>query len=186
VTRSAMSDVPERVVVVGTSCCGKTLFSRQLAQSLGYPYVELDELYWAPSWTPKPENEFRRLVAVAASAPRWVAEGNYGRIREVLWPRATTIVWLNYSFLTVFFRALRRTLHRIVTKKKLWHGNRESVVRSFFSRDSILVWVITTFHRRRKEFAVLRASGKYPHLSWVEFRRPSDAQVYLRSLTSAC
>jgi adenylate kinase family enzyme len=180
-----MVDLLERVVVVGTSGCGKTVFARQLAQSLGHPCVELDELYWAPNWTSKPEDEFRRLVAVAALAPRWVTDGNYSRLRELLWPRATTIVWLNYGFLTVLFRALRRTVHRLITKEKLWHGNRESVVRSFFSRESILVWVIRTFHRRRKELEALRASGRYRHLSWVEFRRPSDAEPFLRSVAGA-
>jgi adenylate kinase family enzyme len=174
--------VLERVVVVGTSCCGKTLFARQLAQALGHPCVELDELYWAPNWTPKPEDEFRRLVAIAASAPRWVTDGNYSRLRELLWPRATTVVWLNYGFLTVLFRALQRTVRRIITNEELWHGNRESVVRSFLSRESILVWVIGTFHRRRKELEALRASGRYRHLSWVEFRRPSDAKLFLKAI----
>jgi adenylate kinase family enzyme len=177
---------PERIVVVGTSCSGKTEFARQLAQSLGCPWVELDELYWAQNWTPKPNEEFRSLVQAAASAQSWVIEGNYGRVRDILWPRATTIVWLNYSFVTVFARALRRTVTRITTNEKLWHGNRESFLRSFFSRDSILVWVITTYHRRRKEFEALRSGGSYPHLSWVEFQRPTDAQPYLRSMASAC
>ena len=175
----------ERVVVVGTSCCGKSVFSRELAQSLGYALVELDELFWGPNWTPKPESEFRRLTATAASAPRWVAEGNYGRVRDVLWPRATTIVWLNYGFFTVLFRAVRRTLSRNITKEELWHGNRESFVRSFFSRESILIWVISTFHRRRRELQVLRVSGKYPHLSWIEFRRPCEAARYRASVARA-
>ena len=181
-----MATIEERFVVVGTSCCGKTLFSRQLARCLGYPCIELDELYWGPGWTPKPESEFRRLVGAAASAPRWIADGNYGRVRDLLWPRATTVVWLNYGFVTVLFRALRRTLHRIASGERLWHGNRESLVRSFISRDSILVWVMSTFHRRRREFEALRAGGYYPHLSWVEFRRPSDAKRYLRSIARVC
>jgi adenylate kinase family enzyme len=176
----------ERIVVVGTSCCGKTVFSRQLAHYLGSPRVELDEFYWAQDWTPKPDSEFRRLVEAAASGPRWVVEGNYGRVRDILWPRATTIVWLNYGFSTVLVRALGRTLKRIVTKEKLWHGNRESVRRSFFSRESILVWIVTTFHRRRREFEAIRASGRYPHLSWLEFRRPADVAPFLRSLPNAC
>jgi adenylate kinase family enzyme len=178
-------DVLERIVVVGTSCCGKTAFSRNLAELLGFTRIELDELFWGPNWTPTPEGEFRRLTATAASAPRWIAEGNYGRIRDVLWPRATTVVWLNYGFFTVLFRALRRTLWRNVTKEELWHGNRESFARSFLSRDSILVWVVTTFHRRRREFQTLRASGNYPHLFWVELRRPCEAERYLRSVTAA-
>ena len=169
----------DRVIVVGSSGCGKSRFARDLAQLLGQRAVELDELQWAPNWTEKPEDEFRRLVAAAAAAPRWVVDGNYSRMRDILWPRATTIVWLNFGFLTVFLRALRRTVHRILANEPLWHDNRESVTRSFFSRDSILLYVITTFHRRRRTYAALRASGKYPHLSWIEFRRPADAARFL-------
>jgi len=176
---------PRRIVVVGTSGCGKTVFARRLAQSLGYSYAELDELFWGPQWTPKPDEEFRRLVAAAVSEPRWVVDGNYGRMRDILWPRATTIVWLNYSFPRVLLRAFRRTLNRLLTGKPLWHGNSESLRRAFFSRESILLWVISTFHRRRRELASLRASGKYPHLSWIELRRPVDAEPYLRSLEPA-
>jgi len=175
----------QRIVVVGTSGCGKTVLARRLARSLGHSYVELDELFWGPRWTPKPEAEFRRLVEAAASAPRWVADGNYGRVRDILWPRATTIVWLNYSFPRVLLRALRRTLGRVITREPFWHGNKESLRLAFFSRKSILLWVISTFHRRRKELADLRASGKYPHLSWIELRRPADAEPYLRSLQPA-
>lgn len=79
----------------------------------------------------------------------------------------------------MFSRALRRSLGRIITQEELWHGNRESVARLVFSRESILVWVITTFHRRRRQYEELRASGKYSHPSWVELRRPSDAKRYL-------
>jgi adenylate kinase family enzyme/GNAT superfamily N-acetyltransferase len=175
----------QRIVVVGTSGCGKTVFARLLAQSLRCPCVELDELYWGPQWTPKPDAEFQCLVEAAARAPRWVADGNYGRVRDILWPRATTIVWLNYSFQRVLLRALRRTLGRMITREPLWHGNKESVRLSFFSRKSILLWVISTFHRRRTELAGLRASGKHPHLSWVELRRPKDAEPYLRSFQPA-
>lgn len=158
------------------------MFSRQLAKALGCPRVELDELFWGPNWTPKPQDAFQRLTAAAAAEACWVVEGNHGRVRDLLWPRATTIIWLNYGFPTIFFRALRRTLMRNITGETLWHGNRESLARSFFSRDSILVWVATTFWRRRREFNALRASGKYPRVSWVEFRRPSEATHYLRSV----
>jgi hypothetical protein len=76
-------------------------------------------------------SEFRRLVEAAASASSWIAKGNYGGVRDLLCPRATTVVWLNYGFVTVFFRALRRTLHRTASGETLWHGNRESLLRSF-------------------------------------------------------
>jgi hypothetical protein len=80
---------------------------------------------------------------------------------------------------------LRRTFRRFVTREELWHGNRESLRRSFLSSESILLWVISTFHRRRNELTSLRASSRYPHLSWVVLRRPKDAEPYLKALQPA-
>src|SRR5688500_6790994 len=174
-----LADNLDRVVVIGSSGCGKSRFARELAQLLGQPSVELDELYWAPNWMAKPEDEFRRLVSAAAASPSWVVDGNYSRMRDVLWTRATTIVWLNFGFLSVFLRILLRPVGPLVTNAPLWHGNRESVTRAFFSRDSILLWMISTFHRRRRGYTALRATDKYPHLSWIEFRRPADASKFL-------
>jgi adenylate kinase family enzyme len=179
------SSAPERIVVVGSSCAGKTTFARSLAAALGRPYVELDHLYWSANWQPKPLEEFRALVIDAAAAERWVADGNYTVARDQLWPRATTIVWLNYGFRTVLWRALRRTFGRAVSREELWHGNRESFGRALLSRESILWWVITTFHRKRRQVGDLRRNAKFPHLGWIEFRRPSDAKRYLESIKPA-
>jgi adenylate kinase family enzyme len=174
-----MSSIGERVIVIGSSCAGKSTFARQLAAKLDSKCIELDELHWGPNWTPKPQEEFARLATEAANDDRWVIEGNYSAVREIIWPRATTIIWLNYNFPTVFYRALKRTIPRAVTHEKLWHGNRESFRLAFFSRNSILLWVLRTFHVRRKEFNELRASSNYPHLKWIEFKRPSDTSTFL-------
>jgi len=52
-----------RVVVVGTSCAGKTTFARRLAGIVGAAHVELDALHWGPLWTPRPD--FQRDVSAA-------------------------------------------------------------------------------------------------------------------------
>lgn len=170
----------ERVVVIGSSCAGKSTFARQLATNLDSKCIELDELHWGPNWTPKPQKELARLVDEATSGDRWVIEGNYAMVREIIWPRATTVIWLNYNFPTVCYRALKRTIPRAFTHKELWHGNRESLRLSFMSRDSILLWVLRTFHARRKEFNALRASGKYSQLEWIEFKKPIRADEFLK------
>jgi adenylate kinase family enzyme len=38
-----------RILVVGTSCSGKSTFSRRLASILAIEHVELDALYWGPA-----------------------------------------------------------------------------------------------------------------------------------------
>jgi len=175
----------DRVVVIGSSCAGKTTFAARLAHVLGQPTTDLDELFWAPHWQAKPLDEFRRLTEQVASSERWVVSGNYGDVRPVLWPRATAVIWLNFDFPVVLWRAVKRTVRRIATRETLWHGNRESFRRSFLSRESILVWVMSTFHKRRRQFEALRASNPYPHLSWVELNRPADAERFVRLLDEA-
>jgi adenylate kinase family enzyme len=171
-----------RILIVGTSGAGKSRFARTLAEKTGVPCVELDRLHWGPNWTPKDTCEFRRLTAEATAGEAWIVEGNYSVIRDLVWSRATTVIWLNFGFTIVLYRSISRTVRRIWTGEPLWHGNRESFRRSFLSGESVLVWMITTFHRRRRSFTELRASGTYPHLTWIEFRRPRDAKRYLESL----
>jgi len=173
---------PDRVVVVGSSCAGKSTFAQALAALRACPLIELDEPYWAPDWTPKPQAEFLRRVAEAAAGERWVAAGNYGLARDALWSRATTIVWLNFGLPRVFWRGLRRTVARVVSGQALFHGNRESFRRSFLSRDSILWWILSTFHRRQREFEALRGGGAFAHLQWHEARTPREADAILRRL----
>jgi adenylate kinase family enzyme len=87
-----------RVVVIGTSCVGKTLFARSLARVLSSPHIELDALYWQPNWVARPPDEFRALTARALAQDCWVTDGNYGAVRNLVWSRATTVIWLNYVF----------------------------------------------------------------------------------------
>jgi hypothetical protein len=73
-------------------------------------------------------------------------------------------------------------LRRIASREPLFHGNRETLRQSFLSRESILWWIVTTFHRRRREFAQLRSTGRYRHLAWHHARTPAQAQDILESL----
>ena len=174
-----------RVVVVGCSGSGKTTFARQLTQLLGTPHIELDALYWLPDWVLRPTDDFRALVAQAVSQEHWVTDGNYRAVRDLVWSRATAVIWLNYTFPTVFGRVLRRTLRRTLTHEELFIGNRESLRRSLLSRDSILWWVITTFRRRRRQFRALFDQPAAVSYVRVEFRRPSEAQRFLVALAAA-
>jgi adenylate kinase family enzyme len=171
-----------RIVVVGTSAVGKSTFARALAAKARLAYVELDELHWLPDWREKPTREFARLVEAATVGQSWVVDGNYGVIRELLWPRANLIVWLNYGFAFTLWRGLRRSLERLWRHTELWHGNHESWQMTFLSKHSILFWIVTTHSRRRRELAALKASGTYAHLTWVELRRPADAQKWLANI----
>ena len=171
-----------RVVVIGTSCVGKTTFAQALARVLNFPHVELDSLHWQPNWIPRPPEEFRALTAQALAKDCWITDGNYGAVRDLVWSRATTVIWLNYSFPVVLWRAITRTIRRVLTQEELFSGNRESLRMAFLSRESILWWVITTFHRRRRQYRRLFDTATTPRLAYVEFRSPAEARNFLRGI----
>ena len=181
-TGEGVSRAMERVVVVGTSCSGKTTLARQLAGVLGSPHVELDAIHWMAGWRERPVEDVRRIAVEAAAAERWVMDGNYSAVRDIVWGRATAVVWLNYPFRVVLWRALTRTTRRVVTQEELFSSNREGFRQSFLSRDSIILWAIASYWRVRREYRRILDGGDYPHLRVIELRGPAEAEALVSSL----
>lgn len=171
-----------RVMVVGTSCSGKTALARRLASILDLPHLELDALHWGPEWTPAPAQRFRAEVLRLSGRDGWVADGNYSRVRDILLARATCVIWLNYDLPVVLARALRRTLRRVFLRQRLFGGNRETFFRSLCSSDSILAWVLRSHPRRKREYGALLGGDPGKGLRVVELRRPREAELLLRLL----
>ena len=182
-----MSSAPDlsRVVVIGTSCAGKTTFARELATRLGVDHFELDALHWLPGWVAREPEEFRRLVVQHARGDTWVTEGQYRVVRHLLFERASTIIWLNYPFPLVLWRALKRTTHRAITGQKVCGDNQESIRIAFFSRQSIILWVIGTFHRRRRDYRVLFDGDSFSHAVKIELTSPAQAALLLASVRAS-
>jgi len=172
----------KRVVVIGTSCSGKTTFASQLADKLAIAHTELDVLHWLPDWEMQSLEEFRSLVAEVAVQDRWVIDGNYGKVRDVIWPRVTHLVWLNYPFWTIFSRAISRTSRRVVTREELFAGNRESLSRALFNTESIVWWVLRTYKRRRREYPQLFQMPQNKHLEIIELKNQIEADQFIAGI----
>ena len=171
-----------RIVVIGSSCSGKTTLAKQIADELVIQHIELDAIHWMPNWVQRPPEELRKLTARAVAQDRWVVDGNYLSVRDIVWERATTVIWLDYSFPVVFYRALRRTLSRSLTGQELFSGNRESLAIAFLSKESILLWVITTFHRRRREFQQIIRNDEFPGLKFVRLHSQRETGRLIASI----
>lgn len=172
----------QRIAVVGTTGSGKTTLAKRMAGALGVAHVELDALHWGPNWTEAPTPAFRRDVAQALAGDRWVVDGNYSAVRDIVWSRADTVVWLDYSVGTVLSRLLVRTLRRSLGFETLWNGNRERFWLQFASRDSIIVWMFTTHWKKRATYVALLAEPRHAHLQWVRLRSPAATAAWLNTL----
>jgi adenylate kinase family enzyme len=172
----------QRIAVVGTTGSGKTILARQLSRRLAIPLVELDALYWGPGWSETPTPLFRERVAMALQGAAWVVDGNYSKVRDLVWSRAHSLVWLDYALPVVMWRLIARTLARVATGEELWAGNRERVATALLSRESILLWALKTYRRYRREYPVLLGQPEYAHLSLVRLRSPRATRAWLSGL----
>lgn len=170
---------PLRIVVVGNTGSGKTTMARTLAAGLSLAHVEVDALHWEPGWVMAEPATFRERVDAATAGERWVADGNYSAVRDLLWGRADTLVWLDYPLSLILWRLLRRTLHRTLSHEELWNGNQERFFAQFFTRDSLFLWALKKHWRRRQEYPVLLARPEYAHLCVMRLRSPREAERWL-------
>jgi adenylate kinase family enzyme len=168
-----------RIVVVGIAGAGKTTFAATLSNRLNIPTVELDALFWEPNWTPTATATFQNRVAQATAGESWIIDGTYTVVREMVWQRADTLIWLDYSMSIVFLRVFRRTLHRLWTSEELWAGNRKRIRDEFFSRNSLFLWVIHHWREYRRDYPKLLRSHTRQGKRIFRFRTPAAANRWL-------
>jgi hypothetical protein len=79
-------------------------------------------------------------------------------------------------------RMLWRTFRRSITQEEVCNGNRESLQKAFFSKDSILLWVLQTYGQNRQKYPLLFQQPEYAHINIVHLRSPQAAQNWLLNL----
>lgn len=168
-----------RIAVIGVTGSGKTTLAASLAQTLQIPHIELDALHWKKDWVMTELALFRSEVDQALAVPTWVVDGNYSKVRDLIWPRANTLVWLDYSLPVIIWQLTRRTFERIFSKVELWNGNRETIRGQFFSRDSLFLWALQTHRRHRREYSRLLALKEYAHLQVIHLHNRQETRRWL-------
>ncbi len=88
-----------RVAIMGNGGSGKTRLARQLSLCLDRAPVHLDDIYWQPG--PHGAGIARDKAIVIEEirelslTSRWIIEGVYGWLINVILPRATTLIFLD-------------------------------------------------------------------------------------------
>lgn len=174
-----------RVNVVGTSGSGKSTFARKLAQTLSVPCIEMDTLYWKADWQYCNDEELAaRLSTRLTASESWVLDGNYNRTRPIKWQTVDMIVWLDYGFWRTLWQVTVRAINRAQSQNELWPGtgNRESFRRSFWSRESIILWVLKTWRSNRRRYLADMANPAYQHIRFVQLRSRREADEFIAGL----
>jgi len=174
---------PARVNVVDVSGSGKSTFAKRLSALTGIPYLEMDALYWKPAWTDSTDEEFFAKLEQELEGEEWILDGNYSRTQPVKWRNVTIIVWVDYSLVRTLWQAVSRAFLRSLTKEELWPGtgNRESFRKSFFSKDSIIWWTMTSRNRQRLRYLRIMEDPAHAHLNIIRLTSPLEAERFCKS-----
>jgi len=177
----ADNDPVLRVSVVGNSGSGKTTFASELGRRLGAPHLELDSVFHQADWEPLPAGEFRERVAAFTAGDRWVVDGNYSKVLDLVWQRADTVIWLDPPRHRVMRRIVWRTLRRVFSRAELWNGNREPWGNLFRldPEQSVIAWAWTRYKIVRERYTQAQADEANAHLNFVRIRSDRHAQALL-------
>lgn len=104
-----MTQVYQRVVILGGAGAGKSTLARALGGRLDLPVTHLDRLCYDPGWMRVGAEEFSNRVSQALQGDRWVVEGTYHEASVISLPRADLVVWVQQPVLLRLWRAWRKT-----------------------------------------------------------------------------
>lgn len=180
---SLRSIVPQ-IVILGTCGSGKTYWAKAVSEKLGIDHIELDAINHQAGWNSldeKNSDEFLRLVESRVEADDWVVDGNYASTREIVFPRATHIVWLNFPARIFFPRVVRRSLIRGIMRTELWNGNRESIW-GILRAEHPIRWSLSARHQHREQYPALLANARDEGTISLEFNSDCEVLDWFKSL----
>ncbi|MFF4981328.1 adenylate kinase [Streptomyces sp. NPDC001046] len=171
----------ERILVVGVTGVGKSTLAHILSSRLGLPYHEMDALYFnGPDWATN--NKLTEDVSRLTAEPHWIIDSlGCPEVRDLLWDRADTVMWLDYSKRVIMPRVLRRSFRRTVTREVLFGGNRETWA-GWLSREHPAWWAWSQHGARRREVERRVRDTRFAPLDTLRFRHPDDTAAWLASL----
>jgi hypothetical protein len=110
-----------------------------------------------------------------------VVDGNYSAVRDIVWSRIDTVVWLDLPRHKVMRQLLGRTLRRMATRAELWNGNRErwQNLFRFDPQESILVWAWTKHASYRERYLAAMDDPANSHLKFIRLHSHKDAASLL-------
>jgi adenylate kinase family enzyme len=162
------------VLVGGVSGSGNTTCARDLARRSGLPFHVMDALYHGPGWTRLAP--FETDVAAICASDSWVFDSHgYKDVRDLVWSRADTVVWLDHSRPVVLGRVRRRSFDRACNGTEAFDGNTETF-RSWLDPEHPVQWSMRSYRSRGRETRRRFQDPAYADMRKVRLRDPAAAQ----------
>jgi hypothetical protein len=176
-----------RILILGRTGSGKTTLARQLARALDVPHVELDALYFGPDFSTAPLSVLRDRTRAAIAGDRWVTDGNKSAVRDLVWPRADTIIWLDYPLAVSLWRLGKRALWRtsVLTAQATEKAGPSGLSTQLLSAAKGVVTALRSHRGQRHEYPRMFARQENQHLAVVRLQSPRATRRWLSRVSNA-
>lgn len=146
-------NIGNRIWIIGPPGSGKTTLARSLSQHLQIKHYELDALFWGPNWKKTSNELFRHNLIKIVRQPSWVIDGQYFHVKDLLVPNLDTLIWLDTKLHISLYRTAKRMVLNRITNKRLWHGNKESLLRFI---TNFCPYIICSYKEHHRSSLVLQ------------------------------
>ena len=145
------------------------------------PHVELDSLYFGPEFSTAPLPLLRERTSAAIAGDRWVTDGNKRAVRDLVWPRADTIVWLDYPLGVRFWRLAKRARGRtsVLKAQAAETGSKTALPRQLLAAARGVLTALRSHAGQRREYPRMFAEPANEHLAVVRLRSPRATRQWL-------
>jgi energy-coupling factor transporter ATP-binding protein EcfA2 len=175
----------ERILILGRTGSGKTTIARELAAALGVPHVELDSLYFGPDFSTAPMSLLRERTSAAIAGDRWVTDGNKRAVRDLVWPRADTVIWLDYSVYVSLCRLAKRARTRTsaLSARAAQTGRRNGLPKQMLAAARGVLTALKSHRGQRREYPRMLAHPANRHLAVARLRSPRATREWMARVT---
>ncbi|TSD06323.1 MAG: adenylate kinase [Parcubacteria group bacterium Greene0714_7] len=166
-----VQNLGKRIVIVGVSASGKSVFARKLAQKINLPLIFVDAIMWQTGWSYIGDVETAKKLDEVSSASEWIIEGYIVKeARSFVFERADSIIYLDYHPLIASLRYIQRWwMHRKNSRPEL-AGSPEKFSWKFLK----LVWTKGEAVSLNRFLAQLKDKNKI-----IKLHSPKEAKHFL-------
>jgi energy-coupling factor transporter ATP-binding protein EcfA2 len=175
----------ERILILGRTGSGKTTLARELAAALAVPHVELDSLYFGPDLSRAPLSVLRERTSAAIAADRWVTDGNKRAVRDLVWPRADAVIWLDYPVYVSLWRLVKRTRTRTLalSAQAAQTGRSTALPKQMLAAARGVLTALRSHRGQRRRYPRMFAQPAHQHLAVVRLRSPRATRRWMARVT---
>jgi hypothetical protein len=121
----------------------------------------------------------RTVAAIARD--RWVTDGNKSAVRDLVWPRADTVIWLDYPLVVCLWRLGKRALWRtsVIKAQAAERPSSPPLPGQLLAAARGVLTALRSHRGQRRDYPRMLAAPENSHLAMVRLRSPRATREWL-------